>query len=310
MYLAGFSGTSRIAWGLAAELRGKVAGIFGTGGAVSFSARGPEMVFGADSTFAFFGSAGTTDFNYDEMRSFASRLRLARVPSRFAWFSGGHAWPPRELCEQAVDWFELRAILGGRRALDTAFVTRSLRRDLAQADSLERAGQWDPAEFRYREIALDVPARDEGRVALAHADDLAGREPLKALRSRIRELAEEDVADSRREFKALADARTSRDPLSPDALLEKLGVEPLKRRLASPDSLERSSAARRLSNVLAFISFYEPRAFLAGDQPQRAAASLRAAASIAPLRGESCELARRAAEHLPRDDAARLPPCS
>src|SRR6476619_5116635 len=146
IYLAGFSGTARIAWGLAAELRPRVAGMFGTGGGVAFSAGGPEMAFGADSSFAFFGSAGTTDFNYDEMRGLATRLRLARVPSRIAWFRGPHSWPPRSLCEQAVDWLELRAMLGGRRAIDTAFVSRALGRDLAYADSLERAGQWDAAE--------------------------------------------------------------------------------------------------------------------------------------------------------------------
>src|SRR4051812_2078396 len=146
MYIAGFSGTARIGWALAAELRGKIAGLFGTGGSVSFSSRGPEMSFGADSTFAFFGSAGTTDFNHGEMRGLATRLRVARIPSRFEWFRGGHAWPPRELCEAAVDWFELRAMLGGRRPMDSAFVSRALGADLARADSLERAGQWDAAE--------------------------------------------------------------------------------------------------------------------------------------------------------------------
>ena len=310
MYLAGFSGTSRVAWPLAHALHGKVAGIIGAGGAVGFGPSGPEMSFGADSSFAFFGTAGTTDFNYSEMRGFATRLHNARIPTRFAAFAGVHAWPPRSVAEQAVDWLELRAMLGGRRPRDSIFIARTIARDLAYADSLERAGQWDAAEMRYREVALDVPSLPEGRTALARADELASRDALRALRKRIRELEEDDAADLRREYLALASARGARSPLSPEDLLDKLGVASLRQRVASGDSLERGSAARRLNNVAAFISFYEPRAFLQQDQPLRAAVSLRAAASIAPLRGESCDLARRAAERLPPDEARRLPPCS
>jgi predicted esterase len=309
IYLAGFSGTARVAWALAAELKGRVAGMFGTGGGVSFSARGPEMTFGADSTFAFFGSAGSTDFNHSEMRGFAARLRTARIPARFQWFEGGHSWPPRQLCEDALDWLELRAMLGGRRPIDSAYVARQLSFDLQRADSLERAGQWDAAEFRYREIALDVPSRSEGRAALARADDLAKREALVALRERIRLLAENDLADATREFSALQAARASATPLPPETLLQRIGVESLRRRAASPDSVERNVALRRLSNVAAWISFYEPRSFLAAGQPARAASALRAAATLGPLRGESCQLLRRAAEQLPQNEAQRLPPC-
>ncbi|NUO94569.1 MAG: hypothetical protein HOQ14_08805, partial [Gemmatimonadaceae bacterium] len=53
-----------------------------------------------------------------------------------------------------------------------------------------------------------------------------------------------------------------------------------------------------------------PRSFLAAGEPARAAASLRAAAMLGPLRGESCDLVRRTAEQLPREEAQRLPPCS
>lgn len=308
MYLAGFSGTARVAWPIAAELRGRIAGLFGTGGAVAFSARGPEMTFGGDSSFAFFGSAGSTDFNHAEMRGLATRLRVARIPSRFEWFQGGHAWPPRPLCEDAVDWLELRAMLGGRRPIDSAYVARQLARDLRHADSLERAGQWDAAEMRYREIALDVPERPEGRAALARADEIGKREALLSLRERIRLLAETDQIDARREFAALQWAR--KETLAPETLLERLGVESLRRRSASADSLERDVVARRLSNISAWIGFYEPRYFLTAGQPARAAASLRAAATLGPLRGESCELARRAARQLSAADAERLPPCS
>ncbi|NUR33066.1 MAG: hypothetical protein HOQ30_03575 [Gemmatimonadaceae bacterium] len=276
----------------------------------SFSARGPEMTFGGDSTFAFFGSAGSTDFNHAEMRGLAARLRTSRIPSRFEWFQGGHSWPPRWLCEQAIDWLELRAMLGGRRPIDTAYVARQLALDLRHADSLERAGQWDGAELRYREIALDVPGRPEGRLALARADEIGKRDALLTLREHIRLSAETDLSDATREFSALQAARTSPSALAPETLLERIGVESLRRRAASPDSTQRDAALRRLSNIAAWVSFYEPRSFLAAGEPARAAASLRAAAMLGPLRGESCDLVRRTAEQLPREEAQRLPPCS
>jgi hypothetical protein len=200
-------------------------------------------------------------------------------------------------------------MLGGRRPADSAYVARQLALDLRRADSLERAGQWDAAEFRYREIALDVPGWPQGRLALARADELGKREALVALRERIRVLTENDLSDATREFSALQAARTSTAALPPETLLQRIGVESLKRRAAGPDSLDRDAALRRLSNIAAWVSFYEPRAFLAAGQPARAASSLRAAGTLGPLRGESCELVRRAAEQLPPEEAQRLPPC-
>ncbi|NUO39906.1 MAG: hypothetical protein HOQ17_13360 [Gemmatimonadaceae bacterium] len=214
------------------------------------------------------------------------------------------------MCEQAIDWLELRAMLGGRRPIDTAYVARQLALDLRHADSLERAGQWDGAELRYREIALDVPGRPEGRLALARADEIGKRDALLTLREHIRLSAETDLSDATREFSALQAARTSPSALAPETLLERIGVESLRRRAASPDSTQRDAALRRLSNIAAWVSFYEPRSFLAAGEPARAAASLRAAAMLGPLRGESCDLVRRTAEQLPREDAQRLPPCS
>src|SRR5206468_688051 len=155
--------------------------------------------------------------------------------------------------------------------------------------------------------SLDVPDRPEGRTALARADELSKRETLATLRERLRRLTEADLSDATREFSALQAARASSAALTPETLLERIGVESLRRRAASPDSVERDIARRRLSNIAAWISFYEPRSYLATGQPARAASALRAAATLGPLRGESCDLAHRAAEQLPREEAERLP---
>src|SRR6266481_1324926 len=126
LYLAGFSGTARAALGFAVALRGHVAGVIAGGGALGFTLGGPETAFARDSTFAYFGSAGTRDFNYEEVLALAERFRTTQVPFRFIPFEGPHSWPPAEVCGDALDWLELRAMLGGLRMMDSGCVRARL----------------------------------------------------------------------------------------------------------------------------------------------------------------------------------------
>src|SRR4029077_4005313 len=75
----------------------------------------PETAFAGDSTFAYFGAAGTRDFNYEEVLAMSERFRRTRVPYRVVTFEGPHRWPPADMCGEALDWLELRAMLGGLR---------------------------------------------------------------------------------------------------------------------------------------------------------------------------------------------------
>src|SRR2546429_8698071 len=145
LYLAGFSGTARAALGFAVALRGHVAGVIAVGGALGFALGGPETAFAADSTFAYFGSAGTQDFNYEQVFAMADRFRTTRVPFRVVAFDGPHSWPPPDLCGDALEWLELRAMLGGLRAMDSGWVRMRLRGEVARAAELERLGRWEGA---------------------------------------------------------------------------------------------------------------------------------------------------------------------
>src|SRR2546427_5090778 len=140
VYLAGFSGTARAALGFAVALRGHVAGVIAVGGALGFSLGGPETAFAGDSTFAYFGSAGTRDFNYEEVLAMADRFRATRVPFRVVPFEGPHRWPPAEGCGDGLDWLELRAMLGGLRTMDSGWVRARLAGEVARAAELERLG--------------------------------------------------------------------------------------------------------------------------------------------------------------------------
>src|SRR3989449_1512198 len=145
LYLAGFSGTARAALRFAVALRGHVAGEIADGGGLGFALGGPETAFAGDSTFAYFGSAGTRDFNYEEVLAMADRFRATRGPFRFVAFEGPHSWPPPDVCGDALDWLELRAMLGGLRMTDSGWARARLAAELARAAELERSGHWPEA---------------------------------------------------------------------------------------------------------------------------------------------------------------------
>src|SRR3989449_643643 len=168
LYLAGFSGPARAALGFTVALRGHVAGVIAVGGALGFALGGPETAFAGDATFAFFGSAGTRDFNYEEVLVMGDRFRTTRVPFRVVAFDGPHSWPPPDLCGDALEWLELRAMLGGLRAMDSGWVRMRLGGEVARAAELERLGRW--AEAARLDEAI---VRDYAR--WPQADDAAAR---------------------------------------------------------------------------------------------------------------------------------------
>src|SRR6478735_9945071 len=109
VYLAGMSGTAKSLWVADRALQGMVAGCIGAGGA-----RPPELGTPKAPVPAFFGLAGTKDFNYREMRALDAELARAGSTHAFAVFEGTHGWPPPEGFTRAIGWLELQAMRSGR----------------------------------------------------------------------------------------------------------------------------------------------------------------------------------------------------
>jgi predicted esterase len=306
LYLAGFSGTARAVLQFSVPLRGHIAGVIAVGGALGAERGGPETIFAGDSSFAYFGAAGTRDFNYQEVLAMADRFTTANIPSRVAVFDGPHSWPPAEICRQAMEWFELRAMRAGRRPLDSAWVRIRLQAEFARAAEMERSGQWDEALRLYESVTRDyLPSGERNRAAERMAV-LRNDRAVKRHRARVRKLAEEDMEQARDLQKTLEWAEALPGPPTAENLVRRLKIEKLKERAEQGDSLEAPSAERRLALIFALLAFYEPRTYLAEHSADRALAMLEAATRIGPLEGESCAMLKAALRAIPTQERAGL----
>ena len=306
LYLAGFSGTARAALAFAVALRGHVAGVLAAGGALGFTLGGPETAFAGDSTFAYFGAAGTRDFNYEEVLAMAGRFQRTRVPYRVVTFAGPHSWPPPDVCGDALDWLELRAMLGGLRPMDSSWARARLEVEQARAAELERAGHWVEALRLDDGIARDYARWPEAGAAAGRAAALRRSRAVTRYEAEARRLAERDLQQGLALPGLFAWARSQRDPPPLESLVTKLGIAALQQTVERGDSVAAASARRQLARLWVNLAFYEPRAYLATGSPDRALRMLEAGASIGPIEGEACALLRQALTAASAARPARL----
>jgi poly(3-hydroxybutyrate) depolymerase len=123
VYLAGMSGTARLAWGYAYELAGHVPGILGFAAGLPWHGVEAYARLRQPASFVYFGSAGTSDFNFDEVRALDHTLdSMATIPHRAEYYDGPHGWPPVTICGDALDWMELQAMKTGLRSRDDTLI--------------------------------------------------------------------------------------------------------------------------------------------------------------------------------------------
>jgi len=113
VYLTGMSGGARVALGVASDKH--VAGV------IASSAGYPNSERRKTAPFAIFGTAGTEDFNYIEMRALD---RTLTSPHFLRIFTGGHTLPPDDVALEAIEWMEVQAMQSGRRGRDEALIER------------------------------------------------------------------------------------------------------------------------------------------------------------------------------------------
>jgi dienelactone hydrolase len=160
IYLTGLSGGARIAMQVALGNK-NIAGV------IASSAGYPDARPRSSVTFPVFGTAGTDDFNYMEMRQLDRKLTS---PHHLEVFAGGHTLPPDSVALDAIEWMELQAMTAGRKPRDEALIDRLLEKRRARI-----AGATDSATAVHLLEAL--------------SDDFKGLRDVAAEGARARELA-------------------------------------------------------------------------------------------------------------------------
>jgi poly(3-hydroxybutyrate) depolymerase len=98
IYTAGQSGGARVAMQIAMD--GKIAGVIASSAGFPDPSNAPNAL-----AFPVFGTAGTEDFNYVEMREFDRQLTS---PHRVEIFDGGHTWLPADLPSRKLHGWKFR----------------------------------------------------------------------------------------------------------------------------------------------------------------------------------------------------------
>ncbi len=304
LYLAGFSGTARMGWLFADQLVGHVAGLIGFGGGQPGGAL--LTLFDPETSFGFFGGAGTTDFNYEEMRALDAWLDQIDLPHRFQYFDGSHSWPPEELCSEAIDWMQLLAMKTGLQPRDDAWLEETFGSRLEQARALEGSGEVYEAFVRYRAISEDFAGLlDIGDVAVKTAELERDRSVRRTV-DRMEDLTEwQNDYDERTFFPFIENYRTTGGLPSLERATRQLRIEELERRVADPeDRLESDAAVRLLEHVFVRTAYYEPVDFMEAGEFERALGIALIAGRIKPGHPYVCRSLARAQAQLGRVEEA------
>jgi predicted esterase len=154
IYTTGFSGGARVATVVALRCKDscKIAGVVASG------ATYPNKVSSSPTdSFLYFMALGDTDFNYPEIVQ--TRLAKERFgsPYRVRMFPGPHQWAPASVFEEAIVWFQLRAMRSGTLAKDEAFIAEQRKRATAGARQAEEEHDSLRAFFAYKSLVEDFP---------------------------------------------------------------------------------------------------------------------------------------------------------
>ena len=302
LYLVGFSGTAHFCWFAAPSLDGHVAGIVGVGDGLDPTISGVRATLAMDRPPAYFGIAGTRDFNYDPAVLRDRHLDNAALQHRFRSFPGRHAWPPDSLAAEALAWFDLLAQRDtlGSTALGERYTSR-----LAEATAFEADGNLREALRRYREIVADFGDTHDTSEAASQADRLARfREVRRELRNEERRA--ERVSDYKLRVNTFVEEHLADgDPVSHDRATRRLDLRRLIEEAGDTEHpLEADAAGRMLTSAFAQLAFYGPSQALDRAQYATADGLLRLALVIQPAAAGACFRRAQALAQLGRIEEA------
>ncbi|HWA10243.1 MAG TPA: hypothetical protein VG838_12390 [Opitutaceae bacterium] len=169
IYAAGLSGGARVATQMA--LGGLAKGVIACSAGFPDPADIPRRV-----PFAFFGTTGTEDFNYREMKRLDADLADRKAAHCLTVFAGGHEWAPAPLLSAAVEWLELQAMRAGTRPRDEALVQAAFQAHAAALPASPAPERW----LALRALVEDLQGLVDVGAYEREARELAGSPAVKA----------------------------------------------------------------------------------------------------------------------------------
>jgi hypothetical protein len=301
IYVAGLSGTANDAWIFAFGSRGHIAGIISAEAGMPLDSAWRATHAGRP-PFDVALSANRANFGFDAITALGHRLAADSAPSRFD-ATAATGWPGDTTMSRILGWFEARAMTRHLRPFDRAFVDSVYARDSSAAQQLEAARQPALAADAWRRNAVAWAGLHDVSYPEARAAALAARPDVRRWRAERDSLVAQDSVARTSLIGTLIALR--RRPGVPDLrrLSTDLGIGQFMRWTAAHDDSVRAEwAARRLSEIYAHVSYYEPEAYLGVKDPARALAVLAIASEIHPGAPEVCrERARAYALRLDSD---------
>ncbi len=267
VYAAGLSGGARVA--TQAAMLGIARGVI----ACSAGFPVPDEEIPERLPFAFFGTAGTEDFNYYELQRLDEELAVRKAVHRIVFFSGGHEWAPAALLGEAVEWLELQAMRAGTQPRDQAFIEAALQTRRAAVPAAPGPERW----LALKALAADFQGLTDTAGYEREAKELGGTREVqawqkaesalaqheRALREKLTELAAGASPAARR--KIAAELRQAADAADDSA------GRRMARRVMAEFSMNSREAVRRLFEQKEFAAAAERlelQAALRPDQPR------------------------------------------
>lgn len=274
LYTAGFSGGARVACAVGLSL--DIAGVIACGGGF------PTSLTPSRSTpFVLFGTAGTEDFNYPEMRQLAQSLDSFGVANRFAVFEGSHDWAPAALCTEAIEWMELQAMKRGRRDKDERLLEALFNKRVERVRTDEAAGKSYETYLGYDAIARDFKGLKDVAEFERRAAQLKGAKEIETAIKQERKQLEEQARRTKELFTLKEMLKDSEARVQALADLKRTIGDLKKKKDEKAASPERMVARRSLNQFLAFLS-EEAQSLNRRKQYEQAAENLLIIAIIAP----------------------------
>jgi hypothetical protein len=253
----------------------------------------------------FYGGAGTTDFNYEEVLALDELLARAAFRRHVATYDGPHSWPPEPVMRDAVEWMELQAMRRELKPVAATWIDSLYQARLDSARAVESAGDPFGAWRRYRLTRDDFDGLRDVATAAGRVAGLERSKPVRQAIDRQREAAirsREYLAALQRYIGAV---RHSDQPPNLARSLDDLSIRRLQGEARdSRDTVRALAAQRLLEHAFVVTAFYEPRDAFDASNPARALALLEVAEAIHPGIPFVCHDRKRALAWLGRDTTA------